>query len=427
MREENLKTKYLVIGAGVTGLSFVNFIKDDYLIIEKENEVGGFCRTIYKDNYVWDYAGHFFHFSNEKIKKYFLDNINKSELIFKEKNTKIYCRDTFVDYPFQKNIHQLPKSDFINCLYDLFNKIEKEKYTGFLDMLFGKFGKSITNYFLQPYNEKLYACDLNKLDVDAMGRFFPYADIKDIINNMKNTDNSSYNNSFLYPKKGAKVFIDRLVNNIKKEKLLLNEEVINIDIDRKVVYTSKNREIEYEILINTSPFSKFLEYFKEKYQKILQEFTYNKVLVFNLGFDKKSDIRDLHWLYLPDKNINFYRIGFYDNILDSDKLSMYIEIGFSKDEKIDVEKELKNTLENLKKLKIITNHKLCAYSTIIMEPAYVHISKISNELKEKIKKELEKNNIYTIGRYGDWKYCSIEDSVIDSLKLSKKLLNMENK
>ena len=92
-----------------------------------------------------------------------------------------------------------------------------------------------------------------------------------------------------------------------------------------------------------------------------------------------------------------------------------------------MEKELENTLENLRRLNIITDHKLCAYSTIIMEPAYVHISKASNELKEKIKKELEKNNIYTIGRYGDWKYCSIEDSVIDSLKLSEKLLNMENK
>ena len=50
------KTKYLIIGAGVTGLSFANFIKEDYMIIEKENEVGGFCRTVYKDDYIWDYA-----------------------------------------------------------------------------------------------------------------------------------------------------------------------------------------------------------------------------------------------------------------------------------------------------------------------------------------------------------------------------------
>lgn len=39
-------------------------------------------------------------------------------------------------------------------------------------MLYGKFGKSIVEKFLKPYNEKLYAVDLTKLDVDAMGRFF---------------------------------------------------------------------------------------------------------------------------------------------------------------------------------------------------------------------------------------------------------------
>ena len=54
-------------------------------------------------------------------------------------------------------------------------------------MLYGKFGKSIVEKFLKPYNEKLYATDLRNLDVDAMGRFFPYADKEAIINNMKNS------------------------------------------------------------------------------------------------------------------------------------------------------------------------------------------------------------------------------------------------
>lgn len=36
----------IIIGAGVTGLSYANFTKNDYLIIEGENEPGGYCRTI---------------------------------------------------------------------------------------------------------------------------------------------------------------------------------------------------------------------------------------------------------------------------------------------------------------------------------------------------------------------------------------------
>ena len=41
-----MKTKYLLIGAGISNLTFANYVKDDYLIAEKENEVGGYCRTI---------------------------------------------------------------------------------------------------------------------------------------------------------------------------------------------------------------------------------------------------------------------------------------------------------------------------------------------------------------------------------------------
>lgn len=74
---ENKKIEYLIIGAGVTGLTFANYCNDDYLIVEKENEVGGYCRTIYSKDYVWDFAGHFFHFKTDEFKQLFLNNISK--------------------------------------------------------------------------------------------------------------------------------------------------------------------------------------------------------------------------------------------------------------------------------------------------------------------------------------------------------------
>ncbi len=52
-------------------------------------------------------------------------------------------------------------------------------------MLYARFGRSIAEKFLIPYNEKLYACDLAALDRDAMGRFFPHADLTDIVRNMR--------------------------------------------------------------------------------------------------------------------------------------------------------------------------------------------------------------------------------------------------
>ena len=36
------KIKYLIVGSGITGLSFA-LKTDDYLLIEKENKAGGLC------------------------------------------------------------------------------------------------------------------------------------------------------------------------------------------------------------------------------------------------------------------------------------------------------------------------------------------------------------------------------------------------
>ena len=420
-----MKTKNLIIGAGISGLTLANYL-DDYLIIEKESVVGGYCKTHYVKDYIWDYAGHFFHFKTEEFKKKFIDSLNADEYVTQDKKTYIYFDESLIDYPFQTNIHELSKEKFIDCLYDLFNKEEKENYDNFLDMLYGKFGKSITEMFLKPYNEKLYACDLKTLDKDAMGRFFPYADIKAIINNMKESKNSSYNNTFLYPKKGAQVIIDILMQKIKKEQILLNTKVTFIDEKNKEAKLSNGEVIQYENLINTIPFNQFLMLFSNsKYNELSNNLTYNKVLVFNLGFNKKSKYDKEHWIYIPDKNINFYRIGFYDNILNADKLSMYIEIGYPKNQNID-EKEIKNqldlTLKNLQKMQVIDDSfELVAFEHIIMDPAYVHINTENSLQIKNVMQELQTNNIYSIGRYGGWTYCSMEDCMVEAKSLSSNL------
>ena len=419
--------KYLIIGAGISGLTYANYVDDNYLIVEKEIEVGGYCRTIKKDGFVWDYAGHFFHFNTDEFKKKFVEEVPKEDIIYNEKCTKIFYKNAFVDFPFQMNIHQLEKEEFIDCLYDLFNKEEKENYNNFLDMLYGKFGKSIVEKFLKPYNEKLYAVDLTKIDVNAMGRFFPYADKEAIINNMKKKNNNagSYNSNFLYPVNGAGSFIQILCNKLDKNRILLNTSLESLDVKKKIAKLSNGEEIEYEYLINTMPLNSFLELLGNN-APLLNELSYNKVLVFNLGFDKNTKLcTKEHWLYVPENDINFYRCGFYSNILGTDKLSMYIEIGYSKDDNIDdkeIDKQLKLTLKGLKNMGITDDDMhLVSYTPIVMDPAYVHINSETDKKINKLKEDLSKEGIYTIGRYGAWIYNSMEDSMIVAKKLAESL------
>jgi len=408
----------LIIGAGVSGLSYANFCgHEDYLIVDKDAEIGGYCKTIKKNGFVWDYSGHFFHFRNKDIEKYLVDNIGAENIVKVDKRTQIKYKDRYIDFPFQKNIHQLSKDEFIDCLYDLFF-IDSADFSNFKEMLYSKFGKSIAEKFLIPYNEKLYACDLNSLDKDAMGRFFPFADKEAIIKNFKQPDNNSYNSHFTYPTGGAIEYVNSLYQRVNRQKVRLNTKIVKIDINNKIAYTDTGEEIRFDRVISSIPFPKLLELTQTKYEESV--YSWNKVLVYNMGFDKKGDDTSNHWVYFPEKKYCFYRIGYYDNILAQDRMSLYVELGFDKSESVDEEKYLKKVIEDLKKANIITDQKLIDYHSVVMDPAYVHINSNSINDVEKQKLELQKHGIYSIGRYGSWTYCSIEDNIIEAKNLISK-------
>ena len=405
----------LIIGAGISGISYANFTKNDYLLIEKEKEAGGYCRTIKRNDFVWDYSGHFFHFQHPELEKYVCESIKSSTLLRVEKHTQIYYKGKYIDFPFQKNIHQLDKEELIDCLYDLFSS-KHENVTTFKEMIYANLGKSIAEKFLVPYNEKLYACDLDNLDMNAMGRFFPKANKDDIIRNFRCQDNSSYNSYFTYPQGGAMEYVSSLLRNIDKKKIFLNEKLLNIDIEKKIAYTNL-RELKYDRLISTMPLPSLLDMCKLKYHKNV--FSCNKVLVFNLGFDEKGNDKINSWVYVPEKDYIFYRFGYYDNVMKTDRMSLYVEIGFP--EKAELGKDglyLEQVLDGLKRMGVITTQKLIDYETILMKPAYVHISKKSIEETARCKKLLSEKDVYSIGRYGSWTYCSIEDNIIEAKTLA---------
>jgi protoporphyrinogen oxidase len=414
-----IDTKYLVLGSGVTGLAFANFIhSEDFLILEKEAEPGGYCKTIVQDGFVWDYAGHFFHFRTGALKRFFEKKLPSEQFVEQKKHTHIYYGGKLIDFPFQMNIHQLPMDEFLDCLHDLFFAENDSAAESFKDMLYQTYGKSICDKFLVPYNEKLYSCDLNKLDKDSMGRFFPKSDLADIIRNFVEKDLDSYNATFLYPRKGAMVFVNALLESIDKSNLNLNEEVTGVDIERKTVTTTRH-VYRYEYLLSSIPFHSFFKlYDPASCENETAELSSNKVLVFNLGFDRPS-LLDSHWVYFPQQEIRFYRVGFYDRILGLPRMSIYVEVGLRENAVVDLKEERQIVLEDLRKVGIIKEHKLISSSALIMDPAYVHISKKSGELIEREMERLAGKQVFLAGRYGQWKYCSIEDSMLDAKQLAE--------
>lgn len=283
-------------------------------------------------------------------------------------------------------------------------------------MVYANLGKSIAEKFLIPYNEKLYACDLNKLDMQAMGRFFPQTSKEEIIRNFRSHNNTSYNSYFTYPKGGAIEYVHSLLTNVDIARLCTEEELLTIDTEKKIAVTNK-REIRYDRLLSTQPLPVLLQQCHLKYRP--EYFSCNKVLVFNLGFDSKGEDKINNWIYVPERKYPFYRFGYYDNILGSDKMSLYVEIAFHEKEKLCKEGVyLEQIMNGLRNMGILTTQNLIDYETILMQPAYVHISKESQEAVKYYKKILAEKDIYTFGRYGNWTYCSIEDNILEGKYLA---------
>jgi protoporphyrinogen oxidase len=414
------KVRTLVVGAGITGLATAAALADrgddDYLIVEGDSEIGGYCKTIEKEGFVWDYSGHFFHFKHAAIETWLRDRMKGQEIRKIEKKSFIDFERTVIDFPFQKNIHQLPREDFIDCLHDLY--MAQSQPSGAVDdsfkgMLYARFGRSIAEKFLIPYNEKLYATDLATLDKDAMGRFFPHADLTDIIRNMKVANNASYNATFTYPQGGAIQYVKAIASAVRPDAISLSEPVLDVDLERKVARTSK-REISFERFVSSAPFNRLLAMAKVPHDESV--FSWNKVLVFNLGFDRKGR-KDVHWMYYPDRDVSFYRVGFYDNIFDAERLSLYVELGFAKDAVIDVAAMRERVLADLKRVGVVTDHRLVAEHSVVMDPAYVHITQRSLGEYARLRADLRKRGVYSIGRYGAWTYCSIEDNIVEAREL----------
>lgn len=409
----------IIIGAGISGLAYAAFRQDtDLLVLEADDRIGGYCKTTLRNGFVWDYSGHFFHFRNPEIKDFVMAGIPSEHLLTVRKNTRIRYKDRWVDYPFQKNIHQLEKEEFIDCLYDLFSA--GGPYETFREMLYAKFGRSIAEKFLCPYNEKLYACDLETLDKDAMGRFFPYADPLEVVRNFRKKDASAYNETFIYSRYGAGSFVQSVASRVPAERIRTGVRVTAVDTARHQVRLDTGECLEYDNLVSTVPFPKLLALCGIPYEPSL--YSGNQVIVFNLGFDTKGPDTTDHWIYYPEPQYCFYRVGFYDNILGQGRTSLYVELGFPADAEIDAEAMLPTVLADLVVAGAIDpGQRLVDYETIRMNPAYVHVNGASTRDVVEKKRSLAFDDIYSIGRYGSWCYCSIEDNILEARDLADKM------
>lgn len=421
-----------IIGAGLTGLSTAYHLKDlPYSVFDSEKEVGGLCRSVKQNGFIFDYTGHLLHMKDPYTKS-FIETILPNIFLEKSRKAAVFLKDRYLSYPFQANLHGLPQKVVLQCVFELIKKKIRSKARedlNFKEWVFETFGKGISEQFFIPYNEKLYRTELENLTRNWATWSIPRPSLSEVIKGaigIKNI-NMGYNASFYYP---AKIGIDVLPKELERrvKNIYLNKKLVSVDISNKCIEFNDGTKQNYTHLVSTLPLPRLLEKIDglpDSFRDISKNLNYVSVQNLNIGISRKK-ITPFHWIYFPEEKYPFYRVGCYSNISNSlapeNTSSLYIEISSCPEKKKSIEQITAETVKGLEMCGILKdNDKIVEKNYIEIEHGYVIFDKFREKILPDVFSYLGKNNIFSIGRYGSWTYSAMEDSILKGKEIAETL------
>jgi len=432
----------LIIGAGIAGLSAALHLKDDdYIIAEKEAEAGGLCRTKHLDGFFFDYTGHLLH-SRDPYFASFVDELLPDVLLKHERRSVVFSHGVYTPYPFQVNTFGLPEDVIHECVLEFIQAKMREERIGenagrdqdltFREWVLKRFGNGFAKHFFLPFNEKLYCRDLALLSSEWTAWSIPVPSIEEVIQGAVGIRKTKigYNPFFLYPASGGIDILPRRMAS-KCRNILLNSTIDSIDLARKEASIRGGGIVKWDFLISTIPLRTLLsicENIPDDMKDTAGHLAHVKIVDINIGFEGKLR-NDFHWIYFPEREFPFYRVGFpgnfSDNVTPDGCSSLYAEVSLRADDEGDIDDIVATSLEALIRLKILPDERKIAVKDVnLIDPAYVVFDLFRKKNRERIISFLEKAGVITAGRFGSWDYLSMEGAFLDGRQAALKAGSM---
>lgn len=420
------KKKIVILGAGLAGLSAAWHLQKKCIeprVFEAESEVGGLCRSKTINGFTFDCDGHILHFKREDTFN-FINSLLSGNLLGHKRSAWIYSHQRYIRYPFQANLYGLPHPVVKECLLGYIHKngllVRKEDLT-FADWIAHSFGMGIAKHFMVPYNTKFWTVPPRELTCEWLGGFIPVPSLGQVIEGTieESRRQFGYNAHFWYPKTGGINQLPlALASQIKN--IYTNCRVSKIDLNKKEVSFDSGAQEKFDFLISTIPLPEMPGLIKGMptgKRLLFKQLRWNSVFNLNLGIEKK-DYFSRHWAYFPQKSLSFFRVGFFHNFSSSlapaEKTSMYVEASYSKDKPIDKKNILSRIQDDLIKIGLLSKQdKICAQDVNDIKYGYPIYDKNYRQARKSILEYLSQNNIFSVGRYGSWRYLSMEDVILD--------------
>ena len=440
------KPKIAVIGAGVSGMTVAQQLKEQYLVtvFEKESTPGGLlrCVRIYGSLF-HTCGGHVFNSKRQDVLDWFWGRFNKEEEFQKtDRNSCIFLdldeqpsKDDSqpdgatnlqrVPYPIENHVYLLDKQKQKSFYADL-DEIDRVKgndakftdYQNFGDFLRWRFGKMLYDLYFKPYNEKIWKCDLTTVPMSWMEGKLPMPTTQEMRdNNTRRIEEKTFVHSTFWSEKnnGSQYIADRLAEGLDIrygcgiDSILYDGEKWKIlgDTFDKVVFCGNIKDMVKMIagvdLSDFIPPVEALDY-------------HGTTSVFC-----EIDANPYSWIYLPSSQYECHRIICTGNFAASNNSSALPKDRITATVEFTDEISKENILENLSKIPLHPVYLSHCYNHYTYPIQNNQTRKLISDVKQK----LASTGFYLTGRFADWEYYNMDVAMGCAIDLCKKIRKEE--
>ncbi len=424
----------LIVGGGLAGLSTAYHLgATPHLVLEGESSAGGLCRTREVGGFRFDFTGHLLHLRDPRIVR-LVDGLLPQAFEVIERRARIRTHGVDLPFPFQANLHGLPSEVVADCLVSFVESqgqpLASDPGLSFEQWSLAVFGRGISRVFMLPYNRKLFRRDPREMTADWVSWAVPRPTLAEVVRGALGLENRGmgYNPTFRYPRQGGigvlPAALARRVTQIR-----LDARVAAVDLDARRLTLDSGETLGYERLVVTTPLPGFLRMARggpPGLAALAAPLDWTVVACLNLGVDRAEIAGGAHWIYFPDADAPFYRVGFPSNFSRSvappGTSSLYVEFGLARDEPFEPERLERAALAALRREGILeADDRLLVRDWVRIDPGYVVFDRARQDVLARAVPALAACGVHLIGRYGAWTYSYMERALLDGLELAAQL------
>lgn len=307
--------KYIILGAGPSGLSLAHALLDqgcsleDMVILEKEREAGGLCRSESVDGSPIDIGGgHFLDIKRVDVLAFMFRFLPQSEWNTFKRISKIRLRDVEIDHPIEANLWQLPIEDQLDYLESIAvagSASGVPMPESFEDYIRWKLGDRIAEDYMLPYNRKIWSINLEQLGTYWLHKL-PNVSFRETLQSCiqaKSTGSLPAHGTFLYPKEFGYGEVWKRMGQSLGESLILDCSIEHIDLSTLTV----NGKWKAKTIISTVPWTLW-----PNFCSLGNEVNAAIALLQKSSVDVRYQPETLdspaHWIYEPDETISYHRL-----------------------------------------------------------------------------------------------------------------------